>query len=287
MLNIMVAPSCYSKRAEKIAKKIVHFLKTENKEYSVFFFVNLHEFNSTAKELTEQLETEFAIIGDDFIIGNFLNNVKDIAKIKLGIIPIGEDDFAKYLGLNENPIQATKAILNNKPEPVDYLIMNNTVVLNNIVIGASVELFEIYNKFKIKNYITKKVASLRYANKFEEFEIVIDTKTGKPKKEMIYELSIANGGLLNGKHLNPLANVKDGLFNISYSTNLEPNKRKSYILQFNSGDQIYNENTRQIWQNSVSIKRLDGKIKVMADGNITTCDELNVSIVEAGLKIYK
>ena len=104
---------------------------------------------------------------------------------------------------------------------------------------------------------------------------------------MVYELSIANGGLLNGKHLNPLANVKDGLFNLSYSTGLEPDKRKSYVLQFDNGSQIYDEHTKQFWQNIVNIKRPEGEIKVMADGNITTCDELNVSVVEGGLKIYK
>lgn len=289
MLNIMVAPSTYSNHAEKIAKKIVKFLKTEHKEYSVYFFVNFADFNSTAKELTEQMETDFAVIGDDFVLNNFLNNVKDVSKIKLGIIPLsGEDDFAKYLDLSENPIQAIKTILNNKPEPVDYLIMNSSIVLNNIVIGASVELFEIYQKYKIKNLLTKKVASLKYANKFEEFEISIDTKQGKPKKEMIYELSIANGGLLNGKHLNPLANVKDGLFNISYSTGLEPNKRKTYVLQFDFGNQIYNEHTKQLWQNNVTIKRPENEnIKVMADGKISTCDELNVLIVENGLKIFR
>lgn len=288
MLNIMVAPAEYNKGAERIAKKIVHYLKTENKEYSVFFFANMAEFNQTSKELTEQIETEFAVIGDDYILGNFLNNVKDISKIKLCIIPLGEkDDFAKYLEISDTPIPAIKTIYDGKLESVDYLIMNDTVVLNNIVIGASVELYEIYNTYKVKNLITKKVASLKYANKFEDFEVVIDNKVGKPKHEMVYELSIANGGLLNGKHLNPLANVKDGLFNLSYSTGLEPNKRKSYVLQFDNGSQIYDEHTKQFWQNAVNIKRPDGDIKVMADGNITTCDELNVTVVEGGLKIYR
>ena len=79
-----------------------------------------------------------------------------------------------------------------------------------------------------------------------------------------------------------------GLFNISYSTGLEPNKRKNYVLQFDFGNQIYNEHTKQLWQNNVTIKRPENEnIKVMADGKISTCDELNVLIVENGLKIFR
>lgn len=287
MLNIMVCPSNISKHGEAIAKKIVKYLKTENKEYSVYFSLNINDFNATARELTEQMETEFAVIGNDFVLSNFLNNVKDVSKIKLGIIPLGKnDDFANYVGVPENPMHAIKTILENKVDNVDYLILNNQIVLNNIVIGASVHLVEIYNQYKIKNLITKKFASLKHANKCEEFELIIDTKTGKPKKETVYELSIANGGLLSGKHLNPLANVKDGLFNVSYSTNLEANKRKAYILQFDVGDQIYNEHTKQLWLNAVNIKKPEGNIKVMADEKIFECEEINVTIVEHGLKIY-
>ncbi len=288
MLNIMVAPSNYSKVSEKIAKKIVRFLKTENKEYSVYFFMNIDDFNATTKELTEQMETEFAIVGDDFVLSNFVNNVKDISKIKMGIIPLGgNDDFANYIEVEQNPIAAIKTILNNKPEPIDYLILNDKIVLNNIIVGASVELYEIWNQYKVKNVLTKKLASLKYAAKCEDVELIIDTKTSKPKKEMVYELSISNGGLLNGKHLNALANVKDGLFNLSYSSNLDESKRKAYMLQFNSGDQIYNENTKQLWIGSVSVKRPEGELKVYADKQLYNLEEMNVSVVEAGLKIFR
>lgn len=288
MLNIMVAPSNYAKGGEKIAKKIVRFLKTENKEYSVYFFVNIQDFCTTTKELTEQMETEFAIIGDDFVIGNFLNSVKDLSKIKMGIIPLGDnDDFANYLELEKSPIHAIKTILKNKPEPIDLLIMNDKIVFNNILLGASVDLFEIYQSFKVKNPVTKKIASLKYASKCEDVELIIDTKTSKPKKEMVYELSISNGGLLNGKHLNALANVKDGLFNLSYSTGLEQEKRKSYILQFNHGNQIYDSHAKQLWLNCVSIKKPEGKLKVLADKQILNVDELNINIVAGGIKIFR
>ena len=288
MLNLIVAPAQYNKNGEKITKKIVHFLKAENKEYSVYFFTNFDELDAQARELTEQLETEFAIIGDELVLGHFLNNVKDITKIKIGIIPISKhDDFANYLEINVNPIQAIKTILENKIEHVDFLIMNNKIVLNNISIGASVELFEIYNSYKIKNYITRKFATLKHANKIEDFEILIDNKTNKPKKEMVYELCVSNGGILNGKHVNPLANVKDGLFNLSYSVDLEAKNKKSYLFKFNTGEQIYNEHTKQVWLSTVSLKKPEGDLKVMADGVIETHPEININIVEGGLKIYR
>ena len=165
--------------------------------------------------------------------------------------------------------------------------MNNKIVLNNISIGASVELFEIYNTYKIKNCITRKFATLKHANKIEDFEILIDNKTNKPKKETVYELCVSNGGILNGKHVNPLANVKDGLFNLSYSVDLEAKNKKSYLFKFNTGEQIYNEHTKQVWLSTVSLKKPEGDLKVMADGIIETYHEININIVEGGLKIYR
>lgn len=287
MLNLLVAPSNYNPNGEKIAKKIVKFLKAENKEYSVYFFLNFEDFNAMAQELTAQMETEFAIVGDDLTLSNFLNNVRDISKIKLGIIPLTKhDDFANYIGIDPSPLEAIKTILNGKLQPVDFMAVNNQVVLNSVLVGASVELYEIYSQCKFKSALTKKLISLKNANKIEDVELVIDNKTNKPKTELVYELSVANGGLLNGKHINPLANVKDGLFNLCYSLGLEDGKKKSYILKFNSGEQIYSENAKQFWLTSVSIKKTEGDIKAMIDGDIKTYPELNISIVENGLKIY-
>ncbi|MCQ2565009.1 MAG: hypothetical protein MJ152_04055, partial [Clostridia bacterium] len=209
MLNIISGPCAYDGHADATTKKLVKYLKSEKQEFSVYFSKTFEDFASTIAELTSNLETEFVVVGDDVVIHEFLNAVFDISKIKFGIVQSGaKNDFSTYLEIPSNPLASLKNILQKKVVGVDYLAVNNKLVLNNLVVGASAELFEIVNNYKIKNFATETYASIKYYNKFEGINLTIDTKTGKPKTETVFDLSIANGGLLHGKHISPLANVQ-------------------------------------------------------------------------------
>lgn len=56
---------------------------------------------------------------------------------------------------------------------------------------------------------------------------------------------------------------------------------------FNKGDHIYDDDTKQHWMNQLKITNPDKKIKALIDGKIHNFEELNISIIENGLKIYK
>lgn len=289
MLNLIVAPYDCCENGEIYTKRIVKYLKEQNVEYSVYFCATLDDVTKNAEEIYSLGETEFVIVGDDNIISTFLNSIKDIGKIKLGIVPTSKhDDFASFIGLSANPIQAIKDILEREIETVDYLICNDKVVLNNISIGSSAEVFEIFNKYKVRNGVTFKYALMKYGNKFDGVELTLDSKSTKQKTENIFELSIANGGNRKGKNLSPLSNVKDGLFNLNYSTTSEDRKtRKKYLKSTLMGKHIYDDNTKQHWLTSLKITNADKRIRAVLDGNLQTFEEMNVSIVENGLKLYK
>ena len=217
MLNLVVAPSEYNPIAERITKRIVKYLKSEQVEYSVYFSLNFDQIKENIKQLISFGENEFIIVGDDVVISTVLSCVKDFNKLKLGIIPTSKkDDFASYLGINSNPISAIKDILLKRIENVDMLVVNDMPVLNNVVVGASVEIFHQFSQFKIKNFISEKIATAKYGNNFAGIELSIENKS-KTKKENVFELVVANGGNCNGKHVSPLSNVQDGLFNLTYS----------------------------------------------------------------------
>lgn len=288
MLNLIVAPYEISEKAEKYAKRIVTFLKQEKIDYAVYFHTNLDE---VAKSVTDALllnESEFVVIGEDATINAFINSFKDVSKIKFGIVPVSaHDDFAKFLGLSSNPIQAIKDILLKKVDSVDYLICNDIKVLNNILIGASVEVFEKYNEHKVKNFITQKLSVMKYGSGFEGVQLTMDFKGNRNVTETIFELSVANGGLSQGKHISPLSNVRDGMFNLNYALTPEKNERKKYLSLFKSGEQIYKEATNQYWLENLRITQADNKIKALIDGRIFNLDELNISVAPNGLKIYR
>ncbi len=287
MLNILVAPYEYNENGEKYTKRIVHFLKSEKIDYSVYFSPTINDIGKNAMDLTSEGETDFIIVGDEPIIHIFLNNVADISKIKLGIIPLSKhDDLASYLDLETNPINAIKKILQNKIKTIDYLFMNDKIVINNIIIGASTELFEIYNQYKMKNVFTKNFVLMQYGSNFEGIELSFDIKSKKTIKEVVFELSISNAGYSKNHEISPLANVSDGLFNFNYCSLPERENKKKYLKLFKKGNQIYDEHTKQFWLDNLKISNADNKIKALVDGKIETLSELDISIVKDGLKIF-
>ena len=290
MLNLIVAPQEQNSNAETCTKKVVKILKNEKAEYSVYFSTSMQDVAANVQELINLGESDFILVGDDTLIHTFINTVKDLSKVKIGLIPTGnQNDFANYIEIAKKPTQAIKDILEKNIENVDYLLLNNTTkIINNIAIGSTVELFEIFKTYKLQNSLTKKFLTMKYGNKFEGIELAFPTnKSTRPKYENIFELSISNGGLLHGNHLSPLSNVKDGLLNLNFAVVPEKDERKKYLKLFKKGNQIYNENPKQLWQNSVKIVNPDKRIKILADSCLMTVEELNVQVVENGLKIYK
>lgn len=288
MLNIIVAPYDVCDKGESYTKKIVSYLKSEKVEFSVYFSKTLDDVVTSVQEVLALGETEFVVVGNDIVLNKFLNAVKDVSKIKLGIVPTSRhDDFSEFLGISSNPIQAIKDILTKHIENIDYLILNDQIVLNNILVGASAEIFEVYNQYKMKNAFTQKLATMQYGDKFEGISLNLDYKSSKAKNENIFELSIANGGISRKNHINPLANVKDGLFNLNYATVLQKNERKKYLNLFKSGKQIYDNKTKQFWLNQIKITNEENHIKAIVDGTLQNLEELNVRVVEGGLKLYK
>ena len=287
MLNILVAPYDYNINGEKYAKRIVRYLKTEKIEYSVYFSPKIEDIGKNANALSNEGETDFVVVGDEQILHEFLNNVEDISKIKLGIIPLGKhDDLASYLDLESNPLNAIKRILQNKVKQIDYMFVNDKIVINNILIGASCELFEVYNQFKMKNIITKNWVLMQYGNNFEGIELTIENEDNPPFSEQVFELSISNAGSSKNLQISPLSNLTDGLINFNYCTSPEREKRKKYLKLFKKGNQIYDENTKQFWVKNLKITNAEQKIKALVDGKIENFEQLDISIVPSGLKIF-
>lgn len=288
MLNLIVAPKKVDAKAESYAKRIVKFLKTEKVEYSVYFSLSLEDITTNVNELTALGETEFVVIGNDEVVNQFINSLKDLNKIKLGIVPTGDkDDFARYLELESSPILAIKQILKKNINEVDFLLVNDQKVLNSVIIGASVEAYEQFSQFGWKSFVTEIIAEMKTKNKFTGIELTMQSKNSKAKKENIYELVIANGGYCKGKHISPLSNVSDGLFNLIYTNSSDVKVNKKALKGYENGEHIYNENVKQHWLNNIKITNADNKIKALLDGKICNLDKLEISVIENGLKLYK
>lgn len=288
MLNILVAPGSEISKAEHITKSVVKYLKEQKAEYSVYFSLNYDSLVADIEELRNNGEFEFVIVGDDEAVNRFVNCFKDLSKIKFGIIPAGAKvDFARSLNLEFNPIRAIKSILERKIHDVDYLQLNGKRVLNGIVIGASVETAIAYEQYKLKNFISKKFAEMNHGEKFSGIDLTLSIKNENPIQENIFELIVANGMYSDGKLVSPLSNLSDGLFNVSFSSTNNDKEKRHFVKDEKNGKHIYDEDLSQIWTNNLKIANEDKKIKALVDGEYATFEDMNITIVEGGLKIYK
>ena len=287
MLNLIVAPYEYNSIAERHTKRIVKYLKSEQAEYSVYFSQTFNDLKDNVKQLISFGESEFVVVGDDVVLNSVISSVKDFNKIKIGIVPTSkQDDFSSYLGISSNPIQAIKDILLKNIANVDIMVVNDMAVLNSVVIGASVEVYHQFSQYKMQNFISEKIATAKYGNNFSGIDLTLESKN-KQKKETVFELVVANGGFSKGKPVSPLSNLQDGLFNVNYTIVSNKSGKRKYIKMFNKGDHIYDDDTKQHWMNQLKITNPDKKIKALIDGKIHNFEELNISIIENGLKIYK
>ncbi len=290
MLNLIVAPLSECEKAEQYAKRVVSVLKQEKVEYAVYFSKALEDIFNSVQEILTLEENEFVIVGNDVVINTFLNAVKelsDISKVRFGIVPVkNNDDFARFLGIPFNPEKAIKDIIARKIDAVDYLLVNGRAVINNITIGASAEIFELFLKRKVKNGLTKRVTALRYGDAFSGIDLNITSRGEQPIQAKIFELSICNAGDRSGDKLSPLSNVRDGLFNLNFCT-AEGEQKGKYLKSMQDGNHIYNSQTQQFWWDNCKISTPEGKIKVIVDGKIELYDNMSISVVANGLKIYR
>ena len=287
MLNLIVAPKEHIYNAEEYAKRVVRYLKAQQVEYSVYFSPSFEDLRASVKKLIALGEHDLVVVGDDVIVHNVLDQIKDLNKIKLGLIPTNKnDDLALSLGLSANPLQAIKDILKNNTQNIDLMVVNGSPVINNLIVGANVEIYHQYSQFKIKNVFTAQYAVKKYGNVYNGIDLHLDNKS-KTKKENIFSLVVANGGRAKGKPVSPLANMQDGLFNLTYSLVLQKKANSKFLKKFKKGEHIYDEETKQFWLSSLKITNPEKKIKVLVDGIIQNEEELQISMLEGALKVYK
>ena len=81
--------------------------------YQVFFTKYQGHATQIARTLTQEKECRSLIVlGGDGTLNEAVNGIADLARVTLGYIPIGSsNDFARSLGLEQDPLKALEKIL--------------------------------------------------------------------------------------------------------------------------------------------------------------------------------
>ncbi len=170
MLHIIVNPTSNSGNGAKILKKAEKTLQQEGVSCKLHKTSPDISATEIAKQITcDEAEHTIAVIGGDGTLNEVINGIRDYSKVTLGFIPSGTGgDFARDLGLSNNPVAALDSILH----PSEFKMMDighlenkelskNFAVSCGIGFDASVALAT--SRSTLKNYLSKiKLASLSY-----------------------------------------------------------------------------------------------------------------------------
>ena len=122
MYSFIINPNARSGKGLRAWKLIEHRLEEKSVPYQVFFTKYQGHATQIARTLTQEKNCRSLIVlGGDGALNEAVNGIADLARVTLGYIPIGSsNDFARSLGLEQDPLKALEKILT----PSGYIPVN-------------------------------------------------------------------------------------------------------------------------------------------------------------------
>ena len=141
MYDFIVNPHSRSARGLEIWSRIETILKQREVNYHVHFTKYRRHATEIARELTEDLQEHTIVaLGGDGTVNEVVNGISDYSKVIFGYIPSGSgNDFARGLGLSQQPEAALEAILNpTEIRPMDVGVLRYASRQRCFVISAGI-----------------------------------------------------------------------------------------------------------------------------------------------------
>lgn len=286
MLNVIVNPYAGKGLACINIKKISKYLKKEKIPYLVYFSEKEGDIEEYAITLFKNGEKEFILVGGDGTIHKFINAIPDLSKINIGIIPSGNNNnFAKALNLDFNPIKNVQNILNANIEKFDYFTCGKILICNNLSFGY----VENVKHMQVRNNKNKKPNFFDYIKNIKRYEPIQLNFSGSEIKEKnisVQECYICNGTHQDNLNVSPLSNAQDGLVNIICVTKKSDKNSLSEYLKIRKGKHIYNETNKTFWAGEFNFTSSQMPVHAVIDGEIYELDNLSIKTIDGGLNIY-
>lgn len=286
MLNLIVNPYAGKGRAKENIKKVSKYLKKQNVPYLVYFSEKPEDIEEFATNLVKSGEKEFVLVGGDGTVHKFINAIPDLSKVQIGIIPSGKNNnFAKAVVAEFNPVKAIQHIINNKIEKFDYITCGKIKICSSISLGFIENV-----KHALMRDGKKRNANLfdyiKYIKKYKSLNLNFFGSELKEKNINVMECYICNGLNSGSTKASPLSNPQDGLTNIICLTEKTNKSALSEYLSLKKGKHIYNENNKQFWASEFSFTSNEMPVKAIIDGELYELDNLSIKTIEGGLNIY-
>lgn len=280
--------------SKKISSDINKIFKNSPEEYSIYITKNKNDATIYTRNICESQEgnLRFYACGGDGTLNEVINGIIGYENASISVIPYGTgNDFVKNFQSQIGFYDINKQI-KSKLQEVDLLNVNGQYSINLCNIGFDAKVAENMIKFKKIPLISGQGAytlSVFYSliNKMcTNLEIEIDDCEIINGDFLL--CVIANGKSYGGGYLGaPLAEIDDGLIDLCIVRKISRLKLVNLMKLYKEGRHLESEELKDyiIYKkcNSIKIKSKEN-FTICLDGEITTSNNLNVSLKNKGVK---
>lgn len=198
---------------------VARWLREAGAEVAVEYSRSLEHAGDLAREAASKGHVVIAA-GGDGMVGGLAGALVGTGAV-LGILPAGRgNDFARQLGLPEEPERLAELLLSAEPKPIDAIEVESGDGTKNIVVGSvyggvdSVANVHINRLTRLPGSLAYYLGPLRAIATWRPvaYRVTVD---GETREERGYTVVTANSGYYGyGLHVAPDAAVDDGLLDV-------------------------------------------------------------------------
>lgn len=272
-------------KAKKNAIKLEKEIKKYSCNFQFHFPSSSAESTLLAKTLSTNKDNIIIVVGGDGTTRGIINGIPNNTPI--GLIPSGTgNDFAKTIGIPKNYKKALALIMKNKITNYDYLIINNQEKAFNIVgTGLDVEVLKNREQMKIRGKLGYYLALLKTLLAFTHYDLELEID-GHKSQEQAFIIVAGNGKYLGGgMKICPNASPNDGKISMVLIKKISKSKILSVLPCVLRGKHLEKNYTKYCECEELKIKSIQ-KLKLDADGEVFSVDEVSICVVRNGLSIF-
>ena len=287
-LHVICNPTSGNGTGETVLQKVTQLLKQRSVSAAVHRTEQpLQAIELSRRAVEDGAETVIAIGGD----GTLHEAAQALADTKtaLGIIPAGTgNDFVKTVHIPTDPEKALSLILDGKASPVDTVMINDRLFLNECGCGFDVMVLDYAEKAKkyVKGILPYLHGVLQTIRHFQDIRLSISIDGGEARTSDILVLAVGNGRYIGGGiPIAPEAVPDDGLLDVLIVNGMTRPRMLSVLPGLLKGKiQTFRETVHR----HATKLHIEGKgLRINIDGEIVMMDQADIQIKPASLLVYR
>jgi YegS/Rv2252/BmrU family lipid kinase len=272
-------------RGAKYAEIVTAELDARGVEHRLCLTDNPLHATKIAKQAAEAGEKLVLCVGGDGTLSEVAGGLcgSDTA---LGIVPAGTgDDFARYLGLPQDPLKALDVALNGRERVIDLGLANGRAFVN--IAGSGIDVSVLRHTLFYKRFLhglpAYVMGVLRALATFSPSEAEI-TANGETLRLRCMLVNVANGRFFGGGMMvAPEADASDGLFDVHYVDEISRLRVLTLLAGFIKGTYVRHSFVHSFRCEELTVRFGDASLQL--DGEISSSGLVAYKLLKSALRV--